>query len=190
MAGAPVSLTTDEVVRILADRDPEEHPVATSSYVAEQSDTSRPTALRRLEEAEEEGRVKSAEVARASVWWLADDPITARAAEGVDVVEVPGGDEGDELVADGAVGGRREELDKLLLTNREMIEETRAYRQNAKTRDKILLMWVIVFAGAVVHGAYGLPRWAAIGMGLVMFAAVGATVFMLFFESEPDVEVE
>jgi hypothetical protein len=83
------ALTTEDVVRILYNRDPQEYPVATSTYVAEQAGVSRPTALARLKEASGEGEVLGTDVGQATVWWLADDPITAKAAEDIEVVEVP-----------------------------------------------------------------------------------------------------
>lgn len=78
---AKKTLPPHEVVGILADRDPDTDPVATSSYVAEQAGVSKPTALSRLHEVEEnEDRVRHAKLGQASVWWLEEDPITAQRA--------------------------------------------------------------------------------------------------------------
>ncbi|MBB6647973.1 hypothetical protein H5V44_17080 [Halobellus sp. MBLA0160] len=74
------TLPPHEVVGILADRDPDVTPVATSSYVAEQAGVSKPTALSRLRDVEEDGRVRHAELGQATVWWLEEDPITAKRA--------------------------------------------------------------------------------------------------------------
>jgi len=99
-------ISIDDVERVIRERDPDEHPVVTSNYVADQTGVSRPTALSRLEDAHEEGRVKKSEISQASVWWLSDEPITGtRASE--QPTEDGGGpaDPGPEAVTDGSVEG-------------------------------------------------------------------------------------
>jgi len=73
-------ISIDDVERVIRERDPDEHPVVTSNYVADQTGVSRPTALSRLEDAHEKGRVKKSEISQASVWWLTDEQITEPSA--------------------------------------------------------------------------------------------------------------
>lgn len=97
-------INTDDVERVLRERNPDKHPVVTSNYVADETGVSRPTALQRLKDAHDDDIVKTAEIGQASVWWLTDEPITeARAVEwfGSDPDEATG-DEG-EAVTDGSV---------------------------------------------------------------------------------------
>jgi len=97
-------ITTDDVERVLRERDPDKHPVVTSNYVADQTNVSRPTALSRLKDARDEGRVKQSEISQASVWWLSDDPITKeRAAEHAAEVEDDDPEPEPETVTDGSV---------------------------------------------------------------------------------------
>lgn len=99
-------VSTDDVERVLRERDPDEHPVVTSNYVAKETDVSRPTALNRLKDAYDEGRVKKSEISQASVWWLSDDPITERRAAEQLAEDGAGDDpaeESPEAVTDGSV---------------------------------------------------------------------------------------
>lgn len=67
--------TCQDVLEALDARDRDEQPVMTASQLAESDslDTSHVTALRRLRELEDDGRVSVAEVAGTRVWWLASE---------------------------------------------------------------------------------------------------------------------
>lgn len=173
-------LDVDDVVRILIERDVDDYPVATSTYVAEEAGVSRPTALDRLKEGKEEGRIKGTQVGQASVWWAADDPITAKHADGIDVVEVPAPDDAvEEPVADGAVGGAVEEVQQLLQTNRELIQETRARRRQVRNLRRPTFLIAAGIVAGFVDSVFPVPQAFLALAGFMMLIGTGVLLWRL-----------
>jgi len=69
--GRPRDVTCEDVLTAFGDVD---KPVATGKLLAERLDVSKQSALRRLQELEEEGRVQRWKVgSRAVVWWPTEE---------------------------------------------------------------------------------------------------------------------